>query len=57
MTKTVSSQPVILHHHHHLLRLGIWIELATILCMTIEACVALFVGFHTPSHPARLWDG
>ncbi len=48
MTKTVSSQPVILHHHH-LLRLGIWIELATILWMTIEACVALFVGFHTRS--------
>jgi hypothetical protein len=35
MNQTLSSQPMIQRHHH--LRLGIWIELATILWMTIEA--------------------
>ena len=35
------------------LRQGIWIELATILWMTIEASVALSVGFATRS--VSLW--
>ncbi len=43
MTQTLSSQPMGQRHHH--LRLGIWIELAAVLWMTIEASsVALFVG-------------
>jgi divalent metal cation (Fe/Co/Zn/Cd) transporter len=47
MTQMVSSQPMVQRHHH--LRLGIWIELAAVLWMTIEASVALFVGFLTRS--------
>ena len=44
-THGVSSVP----KHESSVRLGIWIELVTILWMTIEACVAITVGFATHS--------
>lgn len=37
-------------------RLGIWIALATILWMTVEAVVAISIGFLTQSVSPGLWS-
>jgi divalent metal cation (Fe/Co/Zn/Cd) transporter len=47
MTQTLSSRPLIQRRQQ--LRLGVWIELTTILWMTIEASIAITVGFTTRS--------